>query len=47
MTYTMWNFLLCLLLVSTLGQWAVHIYYLWQLHKLARRVEQLEDESKR
>lgn len=47
MTYSMWNFLLGLLLVSTLGLWAVHIYHLWQLHKLERRVKMLEAEKKR
>lgn len=44
MTYTMWNYLLALLLVSTLGQWTVHIYHRWQLHRLERRVKMLEEE---
>lgn len=44
MTYTIWNYLLTLLLASTLGQWTVHIYHRWQLHRLERRVKMLKAE---
>ncbi len=42
MTFTIWNYLLTLLLASTLGQWTVHIYHRWQLHRLERRVKMLK-----